>query len=537
MQIPSLPRSPKRAARIAEYLADNSWPKQGVIELLGRYAAINPTAEYVFWSRESSERLSIKDLCHKVQSLGSMFLHLGVQPQDRIVIHLPNRSEALVAYFAAAFSGAVAVPLLWTQGPEEGRELTNEMQPRVIIDLHPNRVSSVARLEMPVRVRIQSVTRGSEEIFTFDALVKRGGRRRGTPCDTALSAPHVVLFTSGSTSRPKGVVHSQGSLLAAAYSTSAFQTLGPEDGVLSFGSLAHISGLGLAGTLPIVANFRRVVWMAEWDPRAVFAMLMQEQLSFVVALGSSLGGLLKLAGTEGVHTPMKILNFAGSPAQPHLIRQAAERGWPIIRGYGLSEHGGGISMGRAVDPLSKRLNTDGSVKPGQEVALLSADGRIVTGAGPAEGEVLTRGTALFLGYFRSEDEEDCWHGDWFRTGDLGRLDRDGFLTIVGRIKEIVIRGGENISAAEVEETLSRHPTIVEAAVVGLPDERSGEILVAFVVVSQGVVPTSYDLLVHFRRSGMAGYKAPRRLIVVDELPRTATGKVRKDVLRARLGSP
>jgi acyl-CoA synthetase (AMP-forming)/AMP-acid ligase II len=215
-----------------------------------------------------------------------------------------------------------------------------------------------------------------------------------------------------------------------------------------------------------------------------------------------------------------------------LVDFAAVIAAAVYRCYGSSEHPT-ISSGTVDDPLAKRATTDGRVLGGSEVRLVDEYGDDVPEG--AEGEIASRGGELFLGYTdTSLDRESFLPGRWYRTGDIGRLDGDGYLTITDRKKDIIIRGGENISSKEVEDVLTEHPSVLDAAAVGMPDERLGERVCAIVVLGEGAALDVEDVRAHFAAAGLARQKTPERIEIVAELPRTPAGKVQKFVLREQL---
>src|SRR5690606_31667227 len=216
---------------------------------------------------------------------------------------------------------------------------------------------------------------------------------------------------------------------------------------------------------------------------------------------------------------------------PALIARCSEIGLNTYRCYGMSEHPT-ISRGSPSDPLEKRINTDGRLCPGVEVRIVDDEGLDVPPG--EEGEILSRGPDRFVGYHDISMQVGVLLPDgWLRTGDVGRLSADGFLSITDRKKDLVIRGGENISSREVEDHLAMMPGVREAAVVGAPDERLGERVCAFVVLA-GPEITLEEVGLHFQNAGLARQKTPERLVFVDELPRNPAGKVLKPELRARL---
>jgi acyl-CoA synthetase (AMP-forming)/AMP-acid ligase II len=244
-----------------------------------------------------------------------------------------------------------------------------------------------------------------------------------------------------------------------------------------------------------------------------------------------LSGLLdqQATGTATLATLREFLTGA-APVPPSLIRRADAAGVTAFRSYGSSEHPT-VSAGTTADPLARRAGTDGRLLAGNEVRLVDADGRDVPAG--ADGEILTRGPELFTGYTDPALNAAAFlPGGWFRTGDVGRVDAAGYLTVTDRLKDIIIRGGENISAKEVEDLLMEHPAIVDVAVIPSPDPALGERVCAVVVTRPGFSFDVDEALTHFAAAGAARQKTPEVVMVVDELPRTPSGKVRKDALRA-----
>jgi non-ribosomal peptide synthetase component E (peptide arylation enzyme) len=220
---------------------------------------------------------------------------------------------------------------------------------------------------------------------------------------------------------------------------------------------------------------------------------------------------------------------------PALIERADRAGIAAYRCYGSSEHPT-ISSGRPSDPLVKRATTDGRVSPGNQVRIVDDAGRELPAG--AQGEIVSRGPEQFLGYLASQLNADAYlPGGWLRSGDLGHLDSDGYLTVTGRKKDIIVRGGEKISAKEVEDVLLRHPAVDEAALVGAADERYGERACAFVVLRPGASLDLAEVQRHFAAAGLARQKTPEQLVITKALPRTAAGKVQKFALRASLPGP
>jgi cyclohexanecarboxylate-CoA ligase len=269
-----------------------------------------------------------------------------------------------------------------------------------------------------------------------------------------------------------------------------------------------------------------------WDPARAAGFVDEYRLTYGVGAPVQLAGLLdeQARGTATLATLAEFMTGAAA-VPPTLIRRADAAGIPAYRCYGSSEHPT-ISTGTVADPLDKRATTDGRIIGGSEIRLVDDEGADVPDG--ADGEIASRGGELFLGYTDARLDRDAFlPGRWFRTGDVGRLDDDGYLTITDRKKDIIIRGGENISSKEVEDVLAEHPAVQDVAAIGLPDDRLGERVCAVVVLGAGRTLELDEVREHFAATGLARQKTPERIEVVDELPRTPAGKVQKFALRSR----
>jgi acyl-CoA synthetase (AMP-forming)/AMP-acid ligase II len=337
-----------------------------------------------------------------------------------------------------------------------------------------------------------------------------------------------VLYTSGSTATPKGVRHSHETLL---FGVTAAPD--PTSRMLCTFPAGHVAAL-IALLRPLATGGTTVV-MDRWSARAAAELIETYKLTSSSGTPFFLTTLLDEAerSSRDIGSLRRFL-VGAAPVPPALVERAEAAGIVSWRTYGSTEHPA-ISTGRPEDPSAKRSLTDGRVAPGNQVRLLDDAGRDVEPG--AEGEIAARGPKQFLGYQDASADEGAFvHETWFKTGDLGRLDEDGYLVVTDRVKDIIIRGGENISAREVEEVLARHPGVVDVAVCAAPDDVWGETVCAFVVA--GVVPVTLDdLVAHARVCGLAQHKWPSRIEVVAELPRTSAGKVRKRDLRRLATTP
>jgi cyclohexanecarboxylate-CoA ligase len=335
-----------------------------------------------------------------------------------------------------------------------------------------------------------------------------------------------ILYTSGSTAAPKGVQHSHETLLAGltfAPAVSSTRTLA----TFPAGHIASLLGL----LRPLAVGGTTVI-MDRWSARRAVELIEEHRLTFSSGTPFFLSTLLDEAGRTGRDiSSLRTFLCGAASVPPSLVTRAAEHGIVSWRTYGATEHPA-ISSGFADDPVEKRMYTDGRVTPGNEVRLVDEAGRDV--APGAEGEIVSRGPKQFLGYRDAALDGPAFLGSWFRTGDLGHFDPDGYLVITDRLKDIIIRGGENISAREVEDALATHPAVSEVAVCAAPDELWGEHVCAFVRPAPGSAPDLAGLAAHVLEAGLASHKVPAQLVVVDDFPRTSAGKIRKQELRALL---
>jgi acyl-CoA synthetase (AMP-forming)/AMP-acid ligase II len=324
------------------------------------------------------------------------------------------------------------------------------------------------------------------------------------------------------------VQHSHRSLLAEVLPRAADENSGARH--LGLFPPGHVAGL--LGLLRILVLGTPTVTMQAWDAAVAARLIDQHRISHSAGAPVQLSGLLdqQASGAASLATLREFLTGAAS-VPPSLIERAEAAGVTAYRCYGSSEHPT-ISSGKVTDPLVKRAYTDGAIIDGNEVRLVGPDGQDVPAG--AAGEIASRGPELFTGYTDPAlDAQAFLPGRWFRTGDVGRLDADGYLTITDRLKDIIIRGGENISSKEVEDLIATHPDVAEVAVIGVPDLDMGERVCAVVVTRRG---RSFDVeqaRTHFAAAGAARQKTPEVIVLAAELPRTPAGKVQKHALRAR----
>ena len=449
----------------------------------------------------------------------------GVEPGDRVLLCAPNSLALVVAYLATLRVGATAVPLAPTlAGPE---------------------LAGIAAVADPVAAFAGGTSRTTLRTLAADrwpvvALDADSGsslaeaEATGEPLDPVEvpgSATAVLAFTSGTTGRPKGVPLSHANLLSSIRAAMLAWRWNAEDVLLHALPLSHQHGLG--GVHATLLAGSRAVIHAGFDAARLAADVEDERATVLFAVPAI---YQRFVGTDGIgpsaFATLRLAISGSAPLSPSLFdRAAALLGREPLERYGTTESGLDTSNPYAV---SARPGSVGLPLPGVSMAIADPDG-VPLGSG-SDGEIVFRGPQVFTGYTEDAETTTAFHpGGWFRTGDIGRVDpRDGFLTITGRSKEVIITGGLNVYPREVELALETHADVSAAAVVGVASERWGEEVVAFVVTEPGRVPNG-DGLIAFAHGRLAAYKCPKRVIVIGELPVNAIGKLDRERLRELAG--
>jgi acyl-CoA synthetase len=512
------------AELVKRYEAEGWWTKETLGDLVASGLQANPTTTFRVHSSVRPFAGTFRDVEIQARRLAAGLRSRGVSSGDVIAIQLPNWVEAAVAFWASAFLGAVIVPIVHFYGRKELGHILTTARPKVFIT-----AEEFGRMkfepDLCADVAIVCLVGAGERSFgehglRFDDLLA-GEPMTGTmPADPA--GPALIAFTSGTTSNPKGVIHSHQTL--GFETRQLLENYPPDRGrQLTATPVGHFIGMLGAFLIPVLEG-APIDLCDVWDPGRVLKLIESD--------GLSIGGGPPYFVTSVLDhpncTPDHVRHFTtvglgGSTVPAAVTRRLADLGMFVFRSYGSTEHPS-ITGSRRSAPEDKRLYTDGDVRPGVEIRL-----------GP-DGEIFSRGPDLCLGYTDDELTERAFDDDgWYRTGDVGVLDDDGYLTITDRKADVIIRGGENISALEVEEVLLAMPAVVEAVVVAAPDERLGERAAAVLRIRDGQdMPTVEEVREHFKKAGVATQKWPEELHRVDEFPRTASGKVQKFVVRQNI---
>ncbi|MGW2824311.1 AMP-binding protein [Streptomyces sp. NPDC001443] len=496
-----------------------------------------PETRFVFASEAEAASCSLEQALALGRRAAAGLRGLGVKPGDVVAVQIPNRLELVVSYFGAWLAGAVVLPITHIYGSAEVGAILRDAGAKVLV--LPDAWRSIDFVD-----RLAGLDAGPdlEHVVMIGERVAPGA----TPWTDLLSAatedgptPAVhaddvcaVIYTSGTTGVPKGVQHTHNTLLYELRKGDLMNEAGPEDTRLIPWPSGHVAGL-LAACSGIVSG-TDTVHMDRWNPARAVELI--EKFRCTITSGTPLHvEALLTAAEESGHdiSSLRFVQIGAANVPPALVDRADAAGMVVARAYGSTEH-----PRCATSPLDasarQRSTTDGLVRFGDEMQIL--DDRLSPLPLGETGEIVTRGPSQFVGYRNPAFDASAFlPGGWFRTGDVGRLDEDGHLTVTDRIKDIIIRGGENIASKEVEDILATHPRVRHAAVVAEPDPRYGERVAAFVVLDEGALEVE-EVRELFARHRVAPQKAPERIEVVADLPRAPSGKVRKFELRNRLRS-
>lgn len=506
--------------------------RETVAAALAAAAARSPNTSFRFCSEGGVRETSASELCRDGFRMAGALCGLGVQRGDVFAVALPTSYETAVAYIAALAAGAVLLPIVHTYGPAEFGFMLRQSAARWLVI--PDRWRNVDFLERLARAESLPQLRGTLVIgerlpangVSWKALVEHAPDAF-VPVHGDPDAVCLLLYTSGTTSLPKGVKHTHNTLRSE-WEIPFFDN----DGVfLNPFPAGHIAGFNYL-LRPIVCGVPMVL-LDRWDPHLAAELIARYRVRQTGGTPYFLLTLAEAAKADGRDlSSLEFYGIGATSVTPDHVRLGDELLCPTGRTYGMTEHSTVTRSGHQM-PFEKRAYTDGRIQPGTEVAILSATGEALAAGG--EGEILIRGPELFVGYTDPElDREGFAPGGWFRTGDIGRIDAEGYLTITDRLKDIIIRGGENISSREVEDVVARHPAVAEVAAIAMPDRYFGEKVCVFVVARPGAALTLDEVAAHCTASGLARQKTPERLVLVDDLPHTAAGKLRKAELRRRL---
>lgn len=520
------------APHLARY-AQGYWSDTTVGDLAFALADADPDA-VVLYAGEAVHRRG--EIVADAVALAAGMAMLGRRPGDVVSFMTPNWAEAAVINLACAIAGLVVNPIVHIYRDAEVAMMLADSDSRLFFVASQFRgfdyAAMAARLDpaLPALAGI-AVVRGTRDgMSSYADLVSAG---RGARFDRPQVDPRAVkllLYTSGTTGRPKGVLHSHNSLARVVRVAVEHWGIAPGDAIVMPSPVTHISGYSNGLELPFVAGTRTVL-MESWNATEAVALVNRHGVTGTVAATPFLTELAQAATAAATRLPSLRFFACGGAAVPPEVIPAANAAFANCRAFRVfgSSEVPLVTIGYpAAADAHRAATTDGAIAD-YDVRIADDAGLDVEPGTP--GEILARGPAMFLGYADTAQTAEAITGDgYFRTGDIGYV-IDGAIVVTGRKKDLIIRGGENVSAKEIEDVLHTHPAVREAAVVAMPHARLGEGICAFVILVPSAPADAAALAAHVGASGLARQKIPERFTFVDAFPRTASGKIRKDRLR------
>jgi cyclohexanecarboxylate-CoA ligase len=524
------------ADRIRSSRAAGYWRDESLETYLDRWAAARPDkAAFV----DGQRRVTYRQLAQEVERVAHGLRAHGVEAGSVISLQLPNWHEVALLFLAASRLGAVVNPIPPTYRASELRFMLRLLASRVMIVPATFRHFDYRDMMAALRPQLPEldhvfVVRGEPppgmqpfSALTDTAWEAKAGRRPLPGADP--NAVHEVVFTSGTTGEPKGVMHTPNTVLSTTYTMIDRLEFSERDVLLMASTLGHQTGYLYGYCLNMLLG-STAVWMDVWNAAEAARLIEAERVTFTMGATPFLRDLTYTEAQNDLGS-LRIFISAGAPIPRPLVRDARARlACAISAGWGMSENGL-VTCNGLRDPEDKVFDTDGVPWPGMELRVVGDDGRdLPTGT---EGDLLVRGPAQFVGYFErpAVTAESHTADGWFKTGDRATLDAAGYVAITGRSKDLIIRGGENIPVAEVENVLFTHPKIAGIAIVSMPDPRLVERACAVVIPREGQSITLAEISAFLDQQQLAKHKFPERLEIVGEFPMTPSGKIQKYRLR------
>ena len=546
-------------ARVQSMKQAGFWRGRTLLDYLDDCVARSPERTAIVDNRlATGERqvLTYAELGRRVERIAQGLAALGVGTGDVVSYQLPNWWQFTALHLAALRLGAITNPLMPIFRERELEFMLRLAEAKVFIvpkrfrDFDYEAMANGLRTKLPALGHVLVVggdgpgaferlldgsgkaDRGKADGGKADGGKDSGGKAARKPLAERRPAPDDVveiIFTSGTTGEPKGVMHTSHTLFSNIEPYAERLRLGKQDVVLMASPMAHQTGFMYGLMMPIFLGGISVL-LDTWNPARAVDLVAAERVSFTMASTPFLLDLTNEAEKrkQDVDTLHTFLS-AGAPIPRSLVRRAADGlGARIVSAWGMTENGA-VTTTRPDDRAEKIFETDGCPLPGMELRTIDPEGRPL---GPdQQGRLQVRGCSNFVGYLKRPE----WYGTdaegWFDTGDLARLDADGYVRITGRSKDILIRGGENVPVVEIEDLIYQHPAVLETAIVGMPDPRLGERGCAFVTLRPGQSLTLKELVAFLETKKVAKQYLPERLEVIPALPKTPSGKVQKFRLR------
>jgi acyl-coenzyme A synthetase/AMP-(fatty) acid ligase len=515
----------------ADYLARGIWTRDTLAGRLRELSSNQPEAPAVI-DLGGQRTASYAALQRDVDRTAKLLSALGARPGDVIAVQLPNWYETVVVDLAVLTLGCTLNPMFPIYRSREIGHMLRVAQTRIIVTpdsyrrfSHRSMIDGL-RAEVPSLVHHVVIPDPELSASVFQEML---APYPAVPPGVLLDAEDVseLMFTSGTEAAPKAIMHTECTTNFGVRAAARALGLTRRDVVWMPSPIGHSTGFNF-GVRVALYHGLPLVLQDQWSATEAVRLISGFGCTYTVAATTFLSDVVRAAGAGTDISCMRLFSSGGAAVPATLVEQAAEAGVTVLRLYGSTE----ILIGtwnRPDSPLAKRIETDGVPFDDVQLQVRGDDGELTEGP----GEIFVRSPSACVGFFKDKERTAAAFGPggWVATGDLGVLDADGYLTIVGRKKEIIIRGGLNVAPREVEEVISGLPEVKEVAVIGLPDPRLGEIGCACVVLAPGASLTLDRLVTALRAKGLAAFKLPERLQIVDALPTTPTGKVQKHLLR------
>jgi fatty-acyl-CoA synthase len=499
-------------------------------DLIERNAAFTPDKSAIIFEGESLSYAAFNARIE--QTARALKAEFGVSRGDRVAILSLNRPDYLVLLYACARLGAMLVPLNWRLAAAEQLFILSDASAKVLV-LEQAFAEILPALEKILPdASVVGLDFAPPKGISFDALLKRAHGDGRNP-HTDLSCPLLIVYTSGTTGRPKGAVLRQEALFWNAVMSQHMHGLTSGDHVLTVLPFFHVGGLNIQ-TTPALHHGATVTIHSRFTPEATLSTIARERPTLTVLVPATIQAVTDHPDWLSTDlSSLKAVSTGSTIVPPHLIDRFVARGVPVLQVYGSTE----------TCPIAvyTRLGGDLSRVGSTGLPGLCCEAAVVDDAGvelppDTPGEIVVRGPNVLSEYWGNEEAtREVLHDGWYRTGDIGRHDADGYFWVHDRKKNVIISGGENIYPAEVERVLLEHPDVAECGVIGRPDPRWDEVPVAYVIRRAGCLVEAEGLKAHVLMQ-LARFKVPREFVFVDDLPRTALGKVQHFMLRQLDGS-
>ena len=532
--------------RRAESIAGGYWHDRTINDDLDACVAACPDKLALTAVRMDTgevRRFTYRQLATLADRIAVGLSRLGVGRNDVVAMQLPNWWQFSLLYLACSRLGAVLNPLMPIFRERELGFMLRHGEAKILVvprqfrNFDHEGMARSLQAQLPSLTRVVVIDGGGADDFDTLLTKPEWEKEPDAPGILASNRPGPdditqLIYTSGTTDEPKGVMHSANTLMANIVPYAERLKLGKDDIILMASPLAHQTGFMYGLMMPIMLR-ASVVLQDVWDPTKATELIRQEGVTFTMASTPFLTDLTRAVSETGKGVPsLKTFLCAGAPIPGPLVEQARSTlGAKIVSAWGMTENGA-VTLIKLDDDDILAFTTDGCALPGAEVRVIDAEGRTVP---PGEiGRLVVRSCSNFGGYLKRPQWNGTDADGWFDTGDLARIDANGYIRISGRSKDVIIRGGENIPVVEIEALLYKHPAVAQVAIVAFPDERLGERACAVIVPKAGQTIDFAAMTEFLKLQKLAVQYIPERLVVRDAMPATPSGKIQKFRLREML---